>query len=755
MTNKKTKPKRNTGKPDIIKTLWMIFGAGVLAVVMLFAAISFGWMGFMPSFEELENPKSNLASEIYSADQVLLGKYFIENRSNSSYEELSPNLVKALIATEDARFYEHSGIDLRALVRAVAKLGRDGGGSTITQQLAKNLFPREKLNTLETILRKLKEWVIAVKLEYNYTKEEILAMYLNTVEFGNNSYGIKTAAKTYFNKTPMELNLQEAAVLVGMLKAPSYYNPVRNTERSLLRRNVVLNQTKRYNFFDTDFIDSVKQLPLDVSQFKVQDHNQGQATYFREFLRKELNEWCSTHYKPDGTQYNLYKDGLKIYTTINSKMQQYAEEAVSQHLGGELQDDFFDHWSNKKRFPNAPFFRINKEQRDAIMTQAMKRTDRYYWLKQRKISEDSILKIFNTPTEMKVFSWKGPIDTIMSPMDSILYHKYFLQTGFIAIEPQTGYVRAYVGGIDYKYFKYDHATVAQRQVGSTFKPFVYASAFQELGYTPCKEVPNVPVTFEMPPGQPDYTPKNSDDKREGEMVTLKWALANSVNYISAYLIKRVKPGKVVELARKMGVKSEIEPVPAICLGTPSLTVEEMVAATATYANKGIYNKPVYITRIEDKNGNVIETFHREFNEAMSETTAYLMLSLMQGVVEFGTGQRLRFRYKFNNPIAGKTGTTDNNSDGWFMGITPDLVAGVWVGADDRSIHFRSTSLGQGANMALPIWALFMQKTLADESLKLSKGEFEKPENLDVELNCAKYKQQQTALNPVETLDFDN
>ena len=742
------KAKKSTGKKQkttvrrIIRFMWLVFAGGLLFTVLLFTAISMGWMGFMPSFEELENPKSSLASEIYSADQVVIGKFFIENRSNIKYENLSPNVVNALIATEDVRFREHSGIDIRGLMRAIAHMGRDGGASTITQQLAKNLFPRKKLNTFQTILRKLKEWVIAVKLEYNYTKEEILAMYLNTVTFGNNSYGIKTAAKTYFAKSPSELEVQEAAMLVGMLKVPSWYNPVRNHDRALKRRNVVLNQMKKYGYLEENECDSIKKLPLDVSHFKLQDHNQGIATYFREYLRGKMKKWCATHYKPDGSPYNLYKDGLKIYTTIDSKMQRYAEEAVAEHIGKDLQPTFYKHWANKKRFPNAPFYRISKKQREQIMKQAMKRSDRYYWLHKRGVPEDSILKSFNTPVKMTVFSWNGPVDTVMTPMDSILYYKWFLQVGMMAVEPQTGYVRAYVGGINYRYFKYDHVTAAKRQVGSTFKPFVYASAFQELGFTPCTEVPNSPVTFDMPDGQPDYTPKNSDDKREGEMVTLKWALANSVNYISAFLIKRVKPGKVVELARKMGVKSDIDPVPAICLGTPSLSVEEMVGATATYANKGIFNKPMYITRIEDKNGNVIETFKKESNEAMSEKTAYLMLSLMKGVVEYGTGIRLRYKYKFDNPIAGKTGTTDNNSDGWFMGLTPELVAGVWVGAEDRSVHFRSTYYGQGANMALPIWAIFMKKVYADSTITISKGDFDKPKNLDVELDCEKYNQQQ-------------
>lgn len=736
-------------KPKIIKYLYITFLSGISFFILFFTAISLGWLGFMPTFEDLENPKSNLASEIYSADQVLLGKYFIENRSNVHYEELSPNLVHALVATEDARFYKHSGVDARALLRAVVFLGRDGGGSTLTQQLAKNLFPREDLNKFEVILRKFKEWVIAVKLEYNYTKEEILAMYLNTVAFGNNSYGIKTASKTYFGKDPIDLTIEESAVLVGMLKAPTKYNPVRNPNNALNRRNTVIGQMEKYGYMEEEAADSVKKIPIDISKFAAQDHNEGYATYFREYLRGELKTWCETHRKPDGKPYNLYKDGLRIYTTINSKMQQYAEEAVQEHLGNDLQPKFFKHWSNKKSHPNAPFYNITKEEKERILTQAMKRSDRYYWLKVAGVEEDEIRKIFNTPTSMTVFSWRGPVDTVMTPMDSIIYSKTFLQAGLMAVEPQTGYVRAYVGGINYKFFKYDHVVVAKRQVGSTFKPFVYASAFQELGYTPCTEAPNLPVTFEMPAGQPDYTPKNSDDKREGEMVTLKWALANSVNYISAFLMKRVMPGKVVELARQMGVTSDIDPVPAICLGTPSLSVYEMVGATATYANKGVYNKPVFITRIEDKNGNVIETFRRESTDAMSEVTAYLMISLMKGVVESGTGIRLRYKYKFTYPMAGKTGTTDNNSDGWYMGLTPDLVTGVWVGAEDRSVHFRSTDLGQGASMALPIWALFMQKVYNDPKIKISKEDFEKPENLEVELDCTKYEEMGTYDDPDE------
>lgn len=741
----------------IIKFLWISFVLGIIAITLLFFAISMGWMGYMPSIEELENPKSNLASEVFSADQVLLGKYYIEDRSTISYDEISPNLVEALLATEDVRFNEHAGVDIRALVRVIKgiiTLNNQGGGSTISQQLAKNMFPRgERLSKPEKVLRKFKEWVIATRLEYNYTKNEIIAMYFNVVTFGSNTFGIKTASKTYFAKLPSELNREEAAMLVGMLQAPSKYNPVRNPERAKHRRMIVLYQMKTFDFINQQEYDSLRNTPLDMSRYQMQDHKLGLATYFREYLRIELREWCATHYKTDGEPYNLYRDGLKIYTTIDSRMQTHAEEAVNEHMGGYLQAEFFKRWKNSKS-KHAPFFRVSDKEYDRIMTSAMKRSNRYYWLNRRGVSKDSIEKIFNTPAEMRVFSWNGDIDTTMTPMDSLLYYKYFLQVGMMSVEPQTGYVRAYVGGINYRHFQYDHVIVGKRQVGSTFKPFVYASAMQELKYTPCTKVPNVPVTFQMPDGQPDYTPKNSDDAREGEMVTLKWALANSVNYISAYLMKRVGPEKVIAMARAMGVKSDIEAVPAICLGTPSLSVYEMVGALATFANKGQYNKPILMTRIEDKNGNTIAVFTSESNDALDESTAYLMLGLMQGVVDMGTGRRLRFRYKMDNPLAGKTGTTDNNSDGWFMGLTPDLVSGVWVGAEDRSVHFRRTSLGQGANMALPIWALYMNKVYADDSLNISTGNFERPPGFNVELDCEKIDNE---IDPQDNVvrDIDN
>lgn len=724
-----------------IKRFWIIYGISIAFIILFFIATSYGLMGFMPTFEELENPKTNLASEVWSSDQVLLGKYYKENRSTCQYKDLSPNLINALIATEDARFESHSGIDFRSFFRVLFGVITGnrgaGGGSTITQQLAKNLFPREEnANFLKTVFRKFKEWIIAIKLERNYTKQEILAMYLNTVDFGNLSFGIKSAAKTYFNKTPGELNIEESALLVGMLKAPSKFNPVRNPENAKKRREVVLSQMVKYNFITSAQYDSLKVIKIDMSKYKIQDQNSGLATYFREYLKDFLNEWCAKNEKPDGTPYNIYTDGLKVYTTINSKMQKYAEEAVDEYIGKELQPQFYSHWKNVK---NAPYdYSFKQEDIDKLLESAMKRSDRYIKLKALGLSETQIKANFETPTHMTVFSWSREFDTIMSPMDSIKYYKWFLQTGLMSMDPQTGYVRAYVGGIDHRYFKYDHVCKGKRQVGSTFKPFIYSLAMQEGEFSPCTKVPNVPVTFDMPGGT-KWTPKNSGKDREGEMVTLKWALANSVNQISAYLMKRYSPYAVVKIARKMGITSEVPPVYSICLGTPDLTVYEMVGAFSTFANKGVHIEPIFITRIEDKQGNVLETFKPKTQEAISEETAYLMLLLMKGVVESGTGARLRGTYKLTNPIAGKTGTTQNNSDGWFMGITPNLVTGVWVGCEDRSVHFRSTALGQGAHMALPIWAKYMLKVYDDKTLGIKKTDFERPsKELKVEVDCGKY-----------------
>jgi len=693
----------------------------------------------------LENPKSNLASEIISCDGKLLGTYFVENRSNIDYAHLSPHLVNALIATEDLRFYKHSGVDVHALGRVFGKtvIGQNsgaGGGSTITQQLAKNLFPRERQSKIAVAFRKLKEWVIAVKLERNYTKEEIMAMYLNTVDFGNNSYGIKTAANTYFQTIPDSLKIQEAALLVGMLKAPSYYSPVKNSKRAKFRRNVVLSQMQKAGYITKSEYDSIRRLPLDMSKFRQQDHKAGLATYFREYLRVYLTEWCNSNTKPDGTKYNLYKDGLKIYTTIDSRMQRYAEEAVAEHLGKDLQPAFYE---TQRGLKNPPFSdSITRESVGRILTQAMKQSDRYRQMKKAGASSSEIDAAFDTPVKMRVFTWRGSKDTVMSPWDSLMYYKWFLHCGMMSVEPQTGYVRAYVGGINYDYFQFDNVMGGRRQVGSTFKPFIYTMALASGDFTPCKEVPNVQVCVEQR-GMDDWCPKNSGTAMEGEMVTLKWALANSVNYVSAYLIKRFSPQSVVNLVRKMGIESPIAAVPSICLGTCDLSVYEMVGAMATYANKGIYVKPMFVTAIEDRNGVVLQRFTSEQHEAMSERTAYLTTKLMQGVVEHGTGVRLRYKYGLTMPIAGKTGTSQNHSDGWFMGLTPQLVTGVWVGGEVRSIHFQDISLGQGANMALPVWAIYMKKVFEDKNINLYQGDFSRPHGISDEFDCDKKSEKST------------
>lgn len=753
-----TKSKKNDSQFKFyIKRFWIIYTFIFLFIVLLFTFLSLGWLGFMPSIEELENPKSNLASEIITSDQQILGKYYIENRSNSHYQELSPSLINALIATEDARFEKHSGVDTRSILRVIGKtiIGRQkssGGGSTITQQLAKNLFPRKKNQSVfMMVITKFKEWITAAKLERNYSKEEIIAMYFNTVDFGSNSFGIKTAARTYFGKSPDSLKIEESALLVGILKAPTYYSPIKNPENAMKRREVVLNQMRKYDYITQQEYDSLKVLPIDMSRYSIQDHTAGYGTYFREYLRQYLNEWCANHKKPDGTPYNLYKDGLKIYTTINYKMQKYAEEAVAEHLSKDLQPAFYKHWKGVK---NAPFYQLKPEEIEAIYEASMKNSDRYRHMKENKATDEEIRKAFNTPVAMRIFSWEGEKDTVMTPWDSLKYYKWFLHAGLMSVEAQTGYVRAYVGGINYRYFQFDNVKVGKRQVGSTFKPFLYTLAMQEGEFSPCTEVPNLPVTFDMGPNAPAWTPKNADDKREGEMVTLKWALANSVNYVSAYLMKRFSPAAVVNMARKMGVTSPIDAVPAICLGTPDLSVYEMVGAMNTYANKGVYIEPIFITRIEDKNGNLLESFIPKQQEAMNEETAYLMIDLMRGVVESGTGARLRYRFGMNAPIAGKTGTTQNNSDGWFMGITPSLTTGVWVGGELRSIHFRSITLGQGANMALPIWAIYMKKVWDDKTLNVSKGDFEKPaKDISDRIDCKKFKQEVKEEN--SSFDFND
>ena len=750
---------RSNKKRDVkvyLIVLWTLFVMFGVSVFLLFHGIVHEWFGEMPTFEELENPETNLATEIISADGKILGTYYIENRSNVSYADISPDLIHALIAIEDVRFYEHSGIDKRALFRVAKGLmtgqSDQGGGSTITQQLAKNLFPRgENLSKIQLVIRKLQEWVTASKLEYNYSKDEIIAMYLNTVFYGHNAYGIKKATETFFGKEPDELKLEEAALLAGVVNAPTKFSPKRNPNNALARRNIVLKRMETNGFITEEVYDSISQLPIDLSHFGVIDHKSGQATYFREFLRGMMHTWAKTHYKQDGTPYNIYKDGLKIYTTIDSRMQQYAEEAVREHLALDLQPAFYRHWEND---PKAPFVLPTEEDVEKIMILSMKRSERYRVLRNAGWSMDSIIANFNKPIPMTMFSWDGPFDTIISPMDSIRYYKYFLQSALMSVETGTGYVRAYVGGNDYRFFQYDHVTQAKRQVGSTFKPFLYSLAMQEGEYTPCTKVPNISYSIQLPDGK-FWEPKDSGRNKFGEEVTLRWALAHSNNRISAYLMKRFGPEATIQMARRMGVTSDIPAVPSICLGVCDISLYEMVGAMSTFANKGVYVKPIFITKIEDKNGNVIETFKAEQREAMDDVTAYKMIELMKGVVYEGTGVRLRFKYGLRNPIAGKTGTTQNQSDGWFMGITPDLTTGIWTGAEDRSVHFKTITLGQGSNMALPIWALYMKKVYADPTLHISRGDFTKPlSNVDLDFDCDKYEEEQNAVAAPEETEED-
>jgi len=744
MSDNKKKEKQQNGSPKAIRNLWIVFGSLLLLIILFFFCVAKGVFGTMPTFDELENPRTNLATEIISADGKVLGTYYIENRSNVRYSELSHYMPEALISIEDERFTEHSGIDERALFRVafgVLTGNKKGGGSTITQQLAKNLFPRgENLSTGKLVLRKFQEWITATKLEHNYSKEEIIAMYLNTVAFGHNAYGIRSAASTFFDKKPSEMNIEECALMAGVVNAPTRYSPVRNPNNALSRRNLVLTKMAENGYITQAECDSISLIPIDMSHFSIRDHNSGQATYFREFLRGELNDWAKNTTRTDGQPYNIYRDGLRIYTTIDSRMQRYAEEAVREFMGGELQPMFYKHWKGQK---NAPFSNVTADEIDHILETSMKRSDRYRILKNAGMPMDSIKAEFDRPVPMTIFSWDGPIDTVMSPMDSIRYYKWFLQASLISIESHTGHVKAYVGGLDYRFFKYDHVTQARRQVGSTFKPFLYSLAMQEGEYTPCTKIPNIQYNIQLEDGKV-WSPGNSGG-RVGEEITLKYALAQSNNWISAYLMNQFGPNAVIAQARRMGVESPIDAVPAICLGVCDLKLIEMVGAMSTFANQGVYIKPMFITRIEDKNGNVIQRFSPEESEAMSELTAYKMIELMKGVVQSGTGIRLRSLYGFNNPIAGKTGTTQKNSDGYFMGITPDLTTGVWVGAEDRSVHFRSTKLGQGSHTALPIWALYMKKVYADKNLGISKGDFTKPNIPGVDLNfdCNRYDDEES------------
>ena len=728
-----------------IKRFWILVLGGFSLVLMLFLYTAWDPFGVLPTFEELENPETNLATEVISIDGKTIGKYAKENRTPIHYKELPQNLVNALIATEDERFYDHSGIDFRGLARAVVKLGSGGGASTITQQLAKNLFTgRAATSFVPRLLQKVKEWVVSVKLERQYTKQEIISMYLNTQGFLFNASGIRSASRIYFGKEAKDLDLQESAIIVGMLKNPRQYNPHRkiSQKKSLQRRNVVFSQMAKNQFITEKEKDSLQKLPLKIN-FTPESHSDGYATYFRAYLQKVMRKWVQNNPKPNGEQYDIFRDGLKIFVTIDSRMQKYAEEAVKEHMAN-LQTYFF---KEQKRNRTAPFYDIEKSQINGIYERARKNSVRYKRLKKAGKSAKEINTIFNKKTKMKVFSWKGDIDTIMSPNDSIKYYKYFLRSGLLSIEPQTGHIKAWVGGINNKHFKYDAVQQQKRQVGSTFKPFVYATAINQLKLSPCDEFPNTPYT--IPKGKygipEEWTPENSNNEY-GNMLTLKDGLAGSVNTMSARLIDMVSPENVVRLAKGSGIESEIQANPSIALGAVDLSLIEMVSAYSTFANKGLRVSPMIITRIEDKNGTVLQEFTPETKEVMSEESAYVVLDLLKGVTNAGSGVRLRLPwkkpgyvtghpYKFSNPIAGKTGTTQNQSDGWFMGIVPNLATGVWTGGEDRATHFAGIDKGQGATMSLPSWALFMQKCYADKTLKISLEDFEKPENLSINIKC--------------------
>ncbi len=727
------------------KLFWKYFLYGLGGIALFFLFASWGLLGSMPSFEDLENPDSNLATEIISADGVVIGKYFEKNRSQLKYSDLPKNLVQALVATEDARFYEHSGIDGRGTLRAILSFGTSGGASTLTQQLAKQLFHGEGSKFLPfRIIQKAKEWIIAIRLERQYTKNEIIAMYCNVYDFGNNSVGVNSAAKTYFSKAPKDLTTEESAVLVGMFKNSGLYNPVKNPEGVRNRRNVVLKQMEKAEIITEAQKLKLQSLPIKLN-FKLESHKDGTATYFREYLREYMKKWVEDNKKPDGSDYNIYKDGLRIYTTIDSRMQLYAEEAVEAHMAN-LQEEFFNQAKENK---NAPFVNISQAETDRIMKKAMKASARWNIMESMEKSEEEIIASFKQKTKMKVFTWKGERDTIMTPLDSIRYYKHFLQSGLMAMEPQTGNIKAWVGGINYKYFQYDHVGQGARQVGSTFKPFVYATAIEQLGMSPCDSILDGP--FMIRKGKhnvtEDWEPRNSDQKYRG-MVTLKRALANSINTVSAKLIDKTGPEAVVELTHKLGVTSEIPAQPSIALGAVEITVQDMVAAYSTFANQGVYVKPQFIRKIEDKSGVVLYEPVPESHDVLNKDIAFAVIKLLEGVTEGGSGERLRtegggngdnrwtgYPYMFKNPIAGKTGTTQNQSDGWFVGMVPNLVTGVWVGCEDRSARFRSLTYGQGATAALPVWGYFMKKCYEDETLNVSKEEFDRPANLSIKVDC--------------------
>ena len=744
---------------------WLIVITPIFVVFGLFYFASVGGFGDMPDLEVLENPKTKLASEIISSDNKTLGKYYFnDNRTPVTFEELPSHLVDALIATEDIRFYLHSGIDFKRTFGAIIKFGKDGGGSTITQQLAKQLFTGEgSKDMIERISQKIKEYIIAVRLERQYTKDEIIAQYLNIYDFNNNADGIRSAARIYFGKEPIELDLNESAILVGMLKNSSLYNPRphRNPVGVKNRRNVVLNQMKKYNYLRKQIVDSLKIQPLNL-KYTPESHREGLATYFREFLRSYMKSWVNSNEnrKPDGSKYNLNTDGLKIYTTINYKMQKIAEEAIGQHMP-RLQKEFFEQ-NEQVDDSIAPFRDLTIGAVDTILRFSIKRSERWRKMKyDLRKDEEEIKKSFYEPVKMSIFSWNGEIDTVMTPIDSMKYYKSFFRPGMMSMDPTNGKIKAWVGGMNYRHFQYDMVKKGKRQIGSTFKPFVYAAAIDQLKLSPCDTFPDSQFCVEKNKfgNIEKWCPKNSGDKY-GKTRTLKNALANSINTVTARLIDRIGPRIVANLAKDLGIEEKIFPVPSIALGTPDLSVYEMVAAYSTFANKGVYTKPTFIEKIEDKNGTILFKSNPKTKDVLSEEAAYVTVNLLEGVTNAGSGTRLRtvgvdeynrayqkvvtgYPYGFKNPIAGKTGTTQNQSDGWFIGMVPNLVTGVWVGAEDRAIHFEDIAYGQGATMALPIWANYMRNVYLDSTLMISQEPFEKPEILNIELDCNKFVIDQT------------
>ncbi|CAM4081762.1 penicillin-binding protein 1A [Gillisia limnaea] len=752
--SKKTNSKsvEKTGFRKYIVGFWTLFGIGILSIIILFLMAGWGAFGKMPKFEELENPETNLATEIFSSDGETLGKYYSENRTPIKYEDLPNHLVQALVATEDERYYEHAGIDAIGTMRAAVYLGSRGGASTIPQQLAKLLFTDNvSQNFFGRVMQKFKEWIIAIRLERQYTKEEIITMYLNKYDFVYQAVGVRSASKIYFNKEAKDLKVQESAVLVAMLKNSALYNPVRRPDLVVQRRNQVLKQMQKNGFLTSEEKDSLQALPMKI-EFTPQGHDEGIATYFRVYLQGFMRDWIQKNPKPDGSEYNIYRDGLKIYTSIDSRMQKYAEEAVTMHMAN-LQKEFNYQNRNNK---TAPFRDINEDEVESIINRSMKVSDRWKKMEAQGKSREEIVKSFDKMTEMNVFSWQGIKDTVMTPRDSILYYKSFLNAGMMSMTPQTGEVKAWVGGINFKHFKYEHVKQARRQVGSTFKPFVYATAIDQLKLSPCDTLPRNHFTIEAGNlgSQNDWSPANSDNKYDG-MLTLKQALAQSVNTISARLIAKTGPRPVIELLDKLGVDTrDIPNVPSIALGTADMSVFEMVSAYSTFVNEGVYVKPVIVNRIEDKNGTVLYQHVPETRDVLNKESAYITVNLMEGVTQGGSGTRLRgtwagnqdhykravtgYPYDFKNPIAGKTGTTQNQSDGWFMGMVPDLVTGVWVGGEDRAVHFPGITYGQGATMALPIWGIYMKKVYADDELEVSSGAFPRPENLSIEIDCSRY-----------------